>query len=59
MSKKTLSCGDLFPGCDARVEDESVEGVMRQAAEHARAKHGLESIDAATAAKVQAAIRDA
>ena len=59
MSKKVLFCGDVVPGCDAKVEDADIEGIMKQAAAHAKDAHGLVTIDEATAAKVRSAIRDA
>jgi predicted small metal-binding protein len=59
VSKKVLFCGDVVPGCDAKVEDADIDGIMRQAAAHAKDAHGLATIDEATAAKVRSAIRDA
>ncbi len=56
---KLLRCGDLFPGCAAEVRADSDDEVLRQAAEHARAAHGVERVDDVTAAKVKAAIRQA
>ncbi len=56
---KTLRCDDVVPGCAAEVRAGSEEEVLRQAAEHARTAHGLQQIDADTAARVKAAIRDA
>jgi predicted small metal-binding protein len=56
---KLLRCGDIFPGCAAEVRADSDDEVLRQAAEHARAAHGVERVDDATAAKVKAAIRQA
>jgi len=54
---KVLRCGDLFPGCQAEAEGKTDEEVLRHAGEHARAVHGVERLDEATAAKVRAAIR--
>jgi len=56
---KLLRCADIFPGCAAEVRADSDDEVLRQAAEHARAAHGVERVDDATAAKVKAAIRRA
>lgn len=56
---KVLKCGDLFPGCAAEARGETDEQIFEQAAEHARRDHGVAQIDAATAAKVKAAIRPA
>lgn len=42
---------------EARGETE--DSILKQAVEHARRDHGVEQIDAATLAKVKAAIRPA
>jgi predicted small metal-binding protein len=54
---KVLKCDDIFPGCAAEVRAETDEEVLREAAEHARSRHGLSQVDEATAKKVKAAIR--
>jgi len=54
-----LRCGELFEGCETVARGESEEEVLKQAAEHARRDHGISQIDAATLAKVKAAIRTA
>jgi predicted small metal-binding protein len=56
---KVLHCGELFPGCAVVARGGSEEEVLKQAAEHARRDHGVSQIDAATLAKVKAAIRPA
>jgi predicted small metal-binding protein len=56
---KSLKCGELFPGCSVEARGETEEEVLKQAAEHARRDHGVSQIDAATLAKVKAAIRTA
>jgi predicted small metal-binding protein len=56
---KVLRCGELFPGCSIEARGETEEDVLKQAAEHARRDHGVTQIDAATLAKVKAAIRTA
>ena len=55
---KVLKCGDVFSGCAAQVSAETVEEVLRQAAEHARAIHNVSNVDEATVQKVRAAIRE-
>lgn len=55
---KVLHCGELFPGC-AIVARGTEDEILAQAAEHARRDHGVSQIDAATLAKVKAAIRPA
>ena len=56
---KVLRCGELFPGCSIEARGETEEEILKQAAEHARRDHGLSQIDAATLAKVKAAIKTA
>jgi predicted small metal-binding protein len=56
---KVLRCGELFPGCSVEARGETDEAILEQAAEHARRDHGIATIDAATLAKVKAAIRPA
>ena len=54
---KVLKCGELFPGCAVEARGETEEEILKQAAEHARRDHGVGQIDAATLAKVKAAIK--
>ena len=56
---KVLRCGQLFPGCSVEARGETEEEVLTQAAAHAKRDHGVNEIDAATLAKVKAAIRPA
>jgi predicted small metal-binding protein len=56
---KVLRCGELFPGCSIEARGETEEEILKQAAEHARRDHGVSQIDAATLAKVKAAIKTA
>jgi len=55
---KVLRCGDLMPGCSAVLEGKDVAEVMAKGAEHAKKDHGITTIPADMAAKVQAAIKD-
>ena len=55
---KVLNCGELFPGCAVQARGETEEEILKQAAEHTRRDHGVTQIDAATLAKVKAAIHD-
>jgi predicted small metal-binding protein len=57
--EKVLRCGELFEGCATVARAESDEEVLKQAAGHAKRDHGISQIDAATLAKVKAAIRTA
>lgn len=59
MAKKVLFCGDVVPGCEAKFEADTLDGVMAQVAKHAGEAHGLATVDAETARKAQAAVRDA
>lgn len=54
---KLLLCADVVPGCEAEVRAETDEEILRQAAEHVRAVHGIDRIDEGLRAKVVAAIR--
>jgi len=55
---KVLRCGDLMPGCSFVAEGKDVAEVMAKGAEHAKKDHGMATIPADLAAKVQAAIKD-
>ena len=52
----TLKCGDVVQGCAAEITSDSIDDVMRQAAQHAADAHGLSELDDATVEKVKAAI---
>jgi predicted small metal-binding protein len=39
---KTLSCGEITPGCDATFEGETDEDILAQTGRHAVEDHGLE-----------------
>ena len=56
---KVLRCGELFPGCSIEARGETEEDILKQAAAHAKRDHGVHEIDAATLAKVKAAIKTA
>jgi predicted small metal-binding protein len=55
---RTLHCGDVVDGCDGVVTGADDQEVMRKAAAHAAEAHGMDEVDDATAAALQAAIRD-
>jgi predicted small metal-binding protein len=55
---KVLRCGDLMPGCNAVIEGKDEAEVMAKGAEHAKQAHGMASIPADLAKKVQGAIKD-
>jgi predicted small metal-binding protein len=54
---KELRCREVGFDCQGVVRAETDEGVMRQAAEHARTEHGLKQLDDATAQKIRSKIR--
>ncbi|MBI3989333.1 MAG: DUF1059 domain-containing protein [candidate division NC10 bacterium] len=55
---KELHCREVGMNCDAVVRGETVDEVMKQAAEHAAKDHGITEITAEMATKVKAAIKD-
>jgi len=56
---KELHCGDIIEGCNHVIRGATEDEVLAQGAEHTRVAHGVEEVDAETAAKVRGAIRDA
>ncbi len=54
---KVLRCRDVGFECDHEIHAQSEKEVLRQAAEHAQQKHGVE-VTPELAAKVQTLIRD-
>jgi predicted small metal-binding protein len=55
---KTICCREVGVDCDFQATGETVEDVMRQAADHAKSAHGMDEIPPELAIKVQSAIRD-
>ena len=53
----SLSCGDVLPGCTSVLTGETREAVLGAVAGHAARDHGVTTIDAATLAAVEAALR--
>lgn len=51
-----LACGDVMPGCSARFEDETHDGLLGQVAEHAATDHGITDITPEVLAAVEAKI---
>ncbi|HEY7033073.1 MAG TPA: DUF1059 domain-containing protein [Thermomicrobiales bacterium] len=39
---KTLACGEIMPGCDARFDGQTEEDILVQAGRHSVEAHGLE-----------------
>ena len=54
---KQLRCRDVGLNCDFEARGDTVEEVLRQAAEHARSVHQITEMPPELAAKVQAAVR--
>ncbi len=55
---KTMKCGDLMPGCDFVAKGETTDDILKQAADHAKAVHGLD-VTPELADKVKSVIKDA
>lgn len=51
-----LACGDVMPGCSARFEDETKDGLMAKVADHASVDHDLSEITPEVQAAVEAKI---
>jgi len=55
---KTLRCRDVGVDCNAVIQAETEEELMRKVAEHAKTVHGMTEISPDMAAKVKAAIKE-
>jgi predicted small metal-binding protein len=55
---KTLKCGDVVPGCPAEFRGSSEQEILKQAAEHAKTSHNLDTIPPEVLAKVKSSIRE-
>ncbi|WP_323792942.1 DUF1059 domain-containing protein [Nocardioides sp.] len=51
-----LACGDVMPGCAARFEDETQQGLLGQVVEHAGAEHQITEITPEIQAAVESRI---
>lgn len=51
-----LACGDVMPGCSARFEDETQDGLLGQVAAHAAADHDIAEITPEVQEAVEAKI---
>lgn len=56
---KELRCREVGFECDAVIRAESEEEVMRQASEHGRKAHGLETISKEQERDIRSKIHDA
>jgi predicted small metal-binding protein len=55
---KVLKCDVVVPDCPTEITGATEEEVMLRAAEHARARHGIQQIDPVTERTLRAAIQD-
>ena len=55
---KVLHCNDLMHGCDYVAKADTEEELMQKAAQHARDKHGLQTVSPEIAQKIKSKIRD-
>ena len=51
---KVLRCSDMMPGCDYVARAESEDELMQKAAQHAREKHGMETVPPEVALRLRA-----
>jgi predicted small metal-binding protein len=51
-----FECTNVIPGCEGKVEGETVDDVLLGAATHAKDVHGLDQLDDATIEVVKNAI---
>ena len=54
---KTLACGEIMEGCEAKFRGEEEEAILGQAGRHAKEDHGLD-VTPELAAVVRTHIRD-
>ncbi len=52
----SLACGDVVPGCAAKLEAPSEDELMARVSEHARDEHGVTEITPELAAQVKGAV---
>ena len=55
---KVIRCKDAGFECDAVIRGETEEDALKQAAQHAKECHGLETVTPEVADKVRAIMRD-
>ncbi len=56
---KTFACREIGMNCGFKARANSEDELMSKIAAHAKQAHGMATIDAATMAKVKAAIKEA
>jgi predicted small metal-binding protein len=55
---KEFRCGDLVPGCEAVLQGESEDDILRQVAVHAREEHGLDEVPPEVVDDIRAGISE-
>ena len=55
---KVLSCRDVGVDCDFKARGNTVDEVVRKAAEHGRKEHGMKEIPEELKEKIKKAVRD-
>ena len=55
---KEFSCSSVVEGCDASFQAETDEGILEQAAAHAKDAHGMDEIPPAVEQQVRESIRE-
>jgi len=55
---KVLRCSDLMHGCDYVAKADTEEELMQKAAQHAREKHGMQTVPPEVAEKIKSKIRE-
>jgi len=55
---KEFRCGDVVPGCDARIRGETEEEVLQQVGAHARGEHGMDEVPPDVVDTIRASIVD-
>jgi len=53
----SLACGDVVPGCAAKLEADSEDELMAKVADHARDEHGVAEITPELAEQVKDAVK--
>ncbi len=51
-----FECTNVIPGCEGKVEGDTVDDILAGAAAHAKDVHGVDQLDDATVEAVKAAI---
>lgn len=55
---KVLKCGDVTPGCNFEMRGNSEDEVLKQADQHAKTAHNMQTMPPEVLNKVRAAIHD-